>query len=234
MKKSTRVTLAVIISFALVLSVASCASVQQPKKTGFLGEYYGNLEPGPKGGAEWRWIKPGVDIAKYDKVMLDRVVFYFAPDSEDKGIDPEVMKELADDFNRELANALKDKYPIVGEPGPGVLRVRFALTGIRQSRPVLSGASSIIPVGLAVSIANKTATDAWVGSGATSAEMMVIDSVTSEVLACAEDEKIAGFSERFSRYGSAREAFKFWSQRLRQMLDHYRAAGKAKQPPLPE
>ena len=46
---------------------------------------------------------------------------------------------------------LKDKYPIVTEPGPDVVRIKIALTGNKQSRPVLSGVSAVVPVGLAVS-----------------------------------------------------------------------------------
>ena len=41
-----------------------------------------------------RWLKPGVDFAKYNKIMLETVIFYFADDSEYKGIDPVAMKEL--------------------------------------------------------------------------------------------------------------------------------------------
>ncbi len=34
---------------------------------------------------------------------------------------PSTKQELADEFNRELAHAPKEKYPIVGEPAPRVL-----------------------------------------------------------------------------------------------------------------
>jgi len=203
---------------ALALSVTACATAQKP--SGFLGEYYKNLEPGPEGGVKRRWVKPGVDFSKYDKVMLDSVVFYFAPESEDKGIDPEVMKELSDVFHLELVNAVKDKYPVVGEPGPDVARFKFALTGIRQSRPVLSGVSSIIPVGLAASAIKKGATGEWTGSGATGMEVLVIDSMSNEVIGAGQDKQTAGFTERFSRYGSAKDAFTFWAGRLRAIMDN--------------
>ena len=203
---------------ALALSVTACATTQKP--SGFLGDYYKNLQPGPEGGVKLRWIKPGVDFSKYDKVMLDAVVFYFAPDSEDKGIDPEVMKELADAFHLELVNAVKDKYPVVAEPGPDVARFKFALTGIRQSRPVLSGVSSVIPVGLAASTVKKGVSDEWIGSGATGMEALVIDSMSNEVIGAGKDEQTAGFTERFTKYGSAKDAFKYWAGRLRYIMDN--------------
>jgi hypothetical protein len=64
-----------------------------------------------------RWLKPGVDFGKYNKVMLDSIVFFFADDSDYKGMDPQQLKELADNFNQQLVNTLKAAYPIVADPG---------------------------------------------------------------------------------------------------------------------
>jgi hypothetical protein len=217
MKKSIRMAVVTMICFAFAVSVTSCASVQ--KNSGFLGDNYKKLEPGPEGTIKMRWIKPGYDFTKYNKVMLDSVVFYFAPDSEDKGIDANVMKELTDSFNTELVNALKDKYTIVNEPGPDVIRWRIALTGIKQSRPVISGFTSVMPPSLAANAVTKVATGSWIGSGATGAESMVLDSMTNEVIGLGQDEQTAGFTERFSKYGSANEAFKFWATRVRAIMD---------------
>jgi len=218
MKKSIRVSLILTISFALATLLMSCAA--QQKNSGFLDGYYKDLSKAPYEDGNWmRWVKPGVDFGRYNKVMLDGVVFYLSPDSEDKGIDPDVMKDLADTFNLEMINAVKDKYPVVSQPGPDVMRIRFALTGIRQSRPVLSGATTVIPVGLALSVIKREATGAWTGSGATGSEVMVLDSMSNDVIAVAQTEYIAGFTERFSKYGSAKEAFRFWAARLRYVLD---------------
>ena len=217
MRRLIRMAMVSALSLALAMSVISCASVS--KQSGFLGDYYKDLQPGPEGGVKQRWLKPGVDFSKYDKVMLDSVVFYFAADSEDKGIDPEVMKELSDAFNLDLVNALKDKYPIVAEPGPGVVRLKIALTGVKQSRPVLSGVTSVVPVGIAVSVVKKGTTGAWAGSGATKVELMAIDPMNNDVIAVAVDEQTAGYIDRFSKYGSAKDAFKFWAGRLRAFLD---------------
>jgi hypothetical protein len=111
MKTFGKRVVAVVIGFILVTSIG-CATTA-PKPTGFLGEYAKNLQPGPKDGAKERWLKPGVDFAKYKNVMLESVVFFFAEDAEYKGIDPAEMKELSDKSNLAFVNALKGKYPIV-------------------------------------------------------------------------------------------------------------------------
>lgn len=216
MKKLMHIALAVVIGLALTAPAGFAA---ERSYSGFLGDYYGYLQPGPEGGAKMRWLKPGVDFGKYKKFMVDSVVFFFADDSEYKGIDPQEMKDLADAFNKEIVAALKDKYPIVAEPGPDVARVRFAITGFKQSRPVLSGITSIVPVGLAVSLVKKGAAGSWTGSGATSAELMVLDTMTNDPIGLAVDDRTAGFTERFSKWGSADEAFKFWAGRLRTFID---------------
>ena len=208
----------VALSIALAMSLTACASFS--KQSGFLDGYYKDLKPGPEGGVKERWLKPGVDFSQYDKVMLDSVRFYLAADSEDVGIDPEQMKELSDAFNKELVTALKDKYPIVADPAPGVIRIRIALTGIKQSMPVLSGISSITPPGIVISTTKRLTTGSWAGSGATRAELMMIDPMNNdEVIGVAVDEQAAGFTERFSKLGSANEAFKFWAGRIRIFMD---------------
>ena len=215
MKTATKMCMFVVIGLSLAL--AGCAS--GPKQSGFLGNYYGNLEPGPKDGVKYRWLKPGVDFARYNKLMIDSVVFYYAPDADDKSIDAEQMKELTDAFNLELVNTLKDSYPIVAEPGPDVARLRIALTDIKKSKPVLSAVTSIVPVGIGISVIKKGASGSWTGSGATSAEFMALDSSTNDVIAVAEDEQTAAYFERFSRLGSAKDAFKYWAERIKIFLD---------------
>jgi hypothetical protein len=215
-----------LMGFILVVGCATTDSAKTGEpvvKARFLGDYYSKLEPGPEGGAKLRWLKPGVEFAKYNKLMLDSVIFFFSDDSDYQGIDPQELKEIGDIANKQLVTALKDRYPIVAEPGPDVLRIRFAVTELKQSRPVVSGITSVVPVGLGISIVKKGATGAWSGSGATGAEVMALDSRTNEVIALAKDDRAAGFTERFSKWGSAEEAFKFWAERIVFFLDNARA-----------
>jgi hypothetical protein len=212
--------------FIGMMLVVGCASTQKGETgeathegKGFLYGYYEKLEPGPPGGAKLRWLKPGVNFAKYNKVMLDSVVFFLSDDSEYKGIEPSELKKLGDGFNQAIVDALKGSYPIVAEPGPDVVRLRFAITNLEESRPVLSAVTSVVPVGLGISLVKKGATGTWTGSGATTAELMSLDSMTNEVIGAAKDTRTAGFTERFSKWGSAEEAFKYWADRLKLFMD---------------
>ena len=196
---------------------------EEPKKSsGFLDGYYDKLQPGPKDGVKQRWLKPGTDFTKYNRVVLDSVVFFLSDDSY-KGIDPQDMKDLADGFNKEVVAAFPDKSRFVAEAAPEVARIRFAITGLKQSNPGRSAVSTVVPVGLAINLVKKGASGSWSGSGATSMEVMVLDSMTNEVIAVAIDDRTAGFTERFSKWGSAQEAFKFWAQRLKLFVDDTRS-----------
>ena len=230
MQTTVRRVMAVVMGIALMGLVISCASTgtqskgsaAAQQKTGFLHGYYEKLKPGTaEGDPKLMWIKPGVDHTKYKKVMVDYVIFAFAEDSEYKGIDANEMKKLADSASLALVNALKKELPVVSEPGPDVLRVRTAIIDLKQSHPVLSGVSSVVPVGLGISILKKGATDSWTGSGATTAEMMVLDSMTNGVLGAGEDQMAAGFTERFHKWGSVDEAFEFWGERLANRLVNF-------------
>jgi len=204
----------------LIFLTASTIGAGEPKYSGFLGDYYTKLQPGPEGGAKLHWIKPGVDFARYHKLMVDGVVFYMAPDSEDMGIDAEQMKELSDAFNQEIVNALKDKYPLVSDPGPDVARLSIAITGIKKSRPGVSTVKSVVPLGIGISLIKKGVTGSYSGGGNTAAEFMALDSTTNEVIIAAVDQRSAGYLDRFTTLGAARSTFKGWAERIRWFMDN--------------
>lgn len=208
-----------IILFIGILFLTSCAATS-PQNTGFLGEYYKNLTPTPEGGlAKLRWIKPGVDFTKYKKVMVDYVVFALAQDSEYKAISGNEMKELGDAASLALVNAINQDHPVVADPGPDVCRLRMAIVGLKQSNPVLSGIATVIPIGLGISVIKRGATGSWSGAGATQVEAMILDSLTNDVIAAGYLEYTAGFTERFTKWGSVEEAFEFWAETGLKALD---------------
>jgi hypothetical protein len=221
MKTRGKAGVALGLGLFLVAFTTSCASTS-PRGSTFLGPYAKNMQPGPEGGAKMRWLKPGVDFSKYNKLMVDSVLFYFAEDSEEKAIDGEKMKELTDLFNQEFVQTLNQKYPVVAEPGPGVARIRVAITNLKlvsSAVGTLSTITSVTPVGLGINLVKRGTTGTWMGSGMTGAEMMVLDTVTNDVIAVAADERAAGFTERYSELGVVKDAFKFWAERITKFLD---------------
>ena len=64
---------------------------------------------------------------------------------------------------------------------------------------MLSGISSVIPIGMGISVLKKGAAGSWTSSGATKAEMMLLDSMGNEIIAVGRDEKLV--LQRVSRSG---------------------------------
>jgi hypothetical protein len=179
MKTTLRIVLIVMIGCTLTMNMG-CAS--KVKTSGFLQDYP-KFEKGPSGGADWVYFEEGVDFKKYDKVLMDQVVFYFSKDSKYKGINPEEINKLSDAFHKAMVKALKDEYPFVSEPGPGVLRIRCAITDVKKSRPLLNTITAVMPIGLAISFVKKGVTGTHTNVGGASMEAEFLNSQTNERIA---------------------------------------------------
>jgi len=215
MKKMLVAVMVITVSFMLMAAVGFGA---EKKYSGFL-QNYEDLKPGPEGGVAELYLKKDVDFKKYNKIMLDSVVFFLADDAEYKGISAEDMKELSDTFNRAAVDALGKDYPLVGEPGPDVMRVRVAVTQLTPGKPGKSAMTTIMPIGLAFSFVKKGASGSYPGVGKTGIEAEILDSLSNERIAAAVDQQTGSKLTGMSKWGSAKEAFEFWAGRLKTFLD---------------
>jgi predicted small secreted protein len=219
MKKALLIIVAVFVSGMMT---ASAGFGDDVKYSGFLGSYR-HLKPGPEGGVEKRYIKEGVDFSKYNKLMLDGVVFYLADDAQYKGINAEEVKELSDTFNKAVVDAIGKDYPLVSEPGPDVLRIRVAITNLEPADPGKSVLTTVTPIGLGLSLLKKGATGSYPGVGKTGMEAELLDSLTNEQVGAAVDRKGGSKLSGTTRWGSAKEAFEFWAGRLKVFMDSTRS-----------
>lgn len=207
--KTFRNVLVVMTAIAMLGTVVGCAGTQQQRYSGFL-DSYPPMKKGP-GDVDLRYLKPGVDFNKYNKVMMDEVVFFFKTDGDYHGIHPSEINELSDAFHKiyvqELGNILTDK------PGSDVVRMRLALTDLEPSKPAQGAMTTVVPMGLAVSLAKKGATGEYMGIGSASCEVEFIDSVTNERVAVGID-KYPGGKLDIGKMSAAKAAFKYWADRL--------------------
>ena len=217
-KKVCWAIIVVFISFSLIASMGCRAKVKQ---SGFLDDYP-TLEKGPSGGVDLRYLKEGVDFKKYDKIMMDQVVFYFSKDSQYKGMNSDELNQLSEAFHKAMVKELQDAYPFVQEPGPGVLRIRPAITEVKASKPVLNTITTVIPVGLALSIVKKGVTGTHTFVGEASMEAEFLDAETNDRIAVAIDKRSGAkykVVKGMSKWGHAEDAFNYWAKRLRKFMD---------------
>ena len=210
----------IVFVFISALLVSFSANAAEMKKSGFLSDYSG-MKKGPSGGADWVYIKEGVDLAKYKKVMVDQVTFFLKDDAKYKGIQQEDIKELTDAFDNAVRENIGKYYELADQSGPGVLRIRVAITDLIPNNPGMSAVTTVMPVGLGISMLKKAVTGKHSGVGETCMEMEVLDSLTNERIAAAIDEYSGGKLSGLKKWGSTEEAFKFWTERIRKRLDEY-------------
>jgi hypothetical protein len=191
---------------AAMLLTIGCAS--KPQQTGFLSSY-SNLEPnGPNG---MRYLGP--KLGQYSKFILDPVtVKFYDPESEGK-ISQEDIDHLKSFFHDQLQQDLSVSYTLVTEPGPGVARLRVAITDLKPGTPALNVLPQTKLTGL--------------GLGAASAEAELVDSVTGEQLAAGIDSQTGSrlsFSG-LSKWGDAEAVMKDWSKKIVAKIDAAHGSG---------
>jgi len=208
-----------IIAVCIFLSLGVAQAKLKPKEySGFLVDY-SQLKPGPKGGVAMVYRKKGVDFKKYNKIMLDHVVFYLKDDAENKGIDPVEMAELSEKFHKSAIDGLGAAYPLVDKPGPDVMRIRVAITDLELPSHTANAINTILPAGTAISTVKKGSTGKGPAVGEISMEFEFLDSETNQRIAAGVDRRAGGKTESMNKLGTAEDAFKFWAQRLRMRLD---------------
>jgi hypothetical protein len=78
-----------------------------------------------------------------------------------------------------------------------------------------------MPIGLGLSIIKKAVTGKHSGVGETGMEMEALDSLTNERIAAAIDWHSGGKLSGLKKWGSAEDAFKFWTERIKARIDEY-------------
>lgn len=209
--------------FAALLYLAGCAAsgMKDVTKSGFLGDY-SQLQPGKENQAALVYINQGIDFKKYDKLMFERISIMLSDEAEYKAIDPETLKTLTDYYQNALFKAVDGDYQIVDKAGPGVMRVRVAVTDLKPSKPMANTMSTIVPMGMIVAGATKAVSDENLGTGEAGSEVELLDSITGVRLAAAVDRRQGGKGVFRGKWDDTKDAFDYWAGLLNKRLGEMR------------
>jgi len=108
---------------------AGCAGSVDVEPSGFLRDY-SQLEPGRADQAQLVYINPEADFSPYEKLVIDPVAVWHTADSDASG---EELQRLADELGAALREELQLEFELVESPQPGTLRIRAAITRVRES-----------------------------------------------------------------------------------------------------
>lgn len=204
--------------------LSGCTSTYQAReatKSGFLGNY-SQLRPGQGDEALLVYVNPRANFKAYEKIMLDPVRIYATKDSSLAKLPREDLQRLVNYLGATLREHLKTDYAIVNQAGPGVMRLRVAITEAKGAKVVLDTISTLVPMSLAISEAKNLATGSHSAVGSAAVECEALDSANNVRLFAAVDErvgrKITGQLDKFEKWRTANDAFDYWAERLQTRL----------------
>jgi len=243
--KKTLSTLALSALFAL--PVTTMAETTKTTTTPVFGDYqavgflsdYSKIPHTKNADGDYVYVDEQVEFNTYNKLLVDRIKIWFKEDSKYKGIDPDELKVLTDYFYDAINKAVGDAYPLVKEPGPGVLRMRIAITDLEPNQPMASVATLAVPFAWVADAGSGVVTGKETGStvftGHATIEVEALDSVSSEQLAAAIEtesgkkynwthgvtEGVTGYVDAYSKWAYTKKAMDDWAHQLRVRLDEF-------------
>ena len=120
---------------ALFLSVAILAGCMSSKPdaanySGWMKNYDDLTEfKTATGGTSMRWISPSLKKGQYTALMIDPVTYYPAAPANSQ-VTQKTLNEIPTYLVQQVRKDLGGNIKIVQQPGPGVLRLRAAITGV--------------------------------------------------------------------------------------------------------
>ena len=214
-----------LLALALALMLTACSTTRQTRSvepSGFLGSY-ARLRPGSGDQAQLVYINPAADFSQYSAVMIDSVTLWQS--SSTSKISTEDQQALTDYLYAALHDQLGEDYRIVDAPGPGVMRLRAAITEAKGAKVVSNAVTTAVPQARLLTTMGGTAADTTVMVAKAGIEAEITDAMTGARLAAAVDERAGTktFRGGLGKWSRVQESFNFWAERLRMRLKELRA-----------
>ena len=200
-------------------------SVSAADFSGFLADY-SKLKPVDGVDGSLRYVDTSMNLRPYKKVIIDPVLVFMTHNPEYHGLQPDALKRMGDAMQTAFLSALVDGYQIVNAPGPDVMRLRLAITGVQAARPPL-GASDFIPIKAVFNVARSAAGEAP-QVAEISAEMEMLDPngrVIGAAVASRKGDKALAQGASIT-WQDLQASANFWDKNLRNYLDYARGYAK--------
>ena len=217
--------MAVVLAFGVgsALAQSDKQGTQKPQYSGFLGDY-SKLKPATDREGVMLYVNKSAKYRDYTKVMFQPVEVYITPGPDYKGVQPDVLKRMSDEFIAAFKRALSPGYEVVNAPGPGVLIVRTAITGVQPVSPGLTPID-FLPVKMVFNAGRAAAGKAPQVIELT-AEMEVLDSDKNRLAAAVANrkgDKTLQQGEQIT-WQHLQAISDYWAKSFRQRLDELRSA----------
>ena len=222
---------AIAVVTALVCALSSSpAWTDEPQYSGFLNDYSGLVEKkDSKLIYNYVYQKPDAELSGYTKFLIDSITMFPHPEADFKGINANDLALLQKHFHDAMVKALTEKsgYQVVEEPGPGVMRIRVAITDVVPVQPTMNTLTTFVPQMRLLSGAVNMATGSNFFVGSIGIEAEFVDADSNERLAMLVSKqagkKYVPFTGRklqsTSKWGQVEQAMDYWAKKLRTRVD---------------
>ncbi|MHC4942803.1 MAG: DUF3313 domain-containing protein [Planctomycetota bacterium] len=207
------------LALLLFLGCPTTRQASSVEASGFLKDY-SILHEGGDEEALLAYTNPKADLKKYDKILLEHPTLWRPEDSDMADMDEDDLKYLGTYLYTSVQKQLLTDFGMVNKPGPGVLRIRLAITEASGSFAAGDLLTTILPPAKVVSGIKQITTGAGAFVGAASLEVEITDSLSGEVLLAVVDRQVGGksLSGQFDSWDDVEEAFEYWSGKIRKRL----------------
>ena len=218
-----------VLAAGLLFGLTACSTTHQVRsvtESGFLKDY-SLLRPGKGDEAKLLYIDSWVNWAQYTKIDIESVQLWNSedPDSKLGKLSKEDQQMLVNFFHTALKDALSKDYDITDKPGPGVLVIHAAITEAKPSRPVSDLVSSVVPIGMAVSLVKRVVFGTGLGVGECQVEAEFTDGRTGKIVAEAVDRRAGTKALRTKfdgSFGDIKLCMDYWATRCAFKLEKLR------------
>jgi len=218
--------LAGVLAVGLLAGLTACRTTHEmrgkPEESGFLKDY-SQLQEGTNGQVKLVYIDPTVNWAKYTKIYIEPVELWKSDDPESPlgKLDKEDQQHLIDYFYTTMSNTLSKNFELVDKAGPNTLVIHAAITEAKKCRPVINFVSSVMPIGMGISLVKRVIFGSGSGVGICQGEMEILDGVTGQRLAAAVDRRAGTKAIRTKfdgTFGDVRLSMDYWAEHLDERL----------------
>lgn len=206
------VATAVGFAIAVVALAHAGAALAQETDSGFLRDYARLEETQDGAGTTTRaWVSPKFTPDNYNALLIDPIVFYPEPRPTEK-VSAETLQQILAYINDLAKRTLSERFNVVDQAGPGVLRIRAAFTSVGAKGEGLKP-YQYIPIALVAAMARRAGTGGAPRRATIVVEVEVTDSASGELMAERVRSARASASPRLEKKTPSRwrPSSRFWT-----------------------
>jgi len=207
-------------ALALLLLLAACAARPKPQPADFSGflDDYSLLRQGGPDEVALVYRNPDAHWTSYDKVLLEPVTLWRSGKKSLDAVPEGDLLRLVADLEGAVRRRLGSGFQLVDAPGPGVMRIRLAITDARASDPILDvlrahGSDDVTPGDGPLDLETRR----FIESAQIEGELR--DAHTDELLAAGVDRRRREGAPPIGTWAEVDRALGFWADRLCSRLE---------------